>query len=81
MTQKEQAVLKITADLWNAILDLPVLHPSDMRETERDIHNIQNRIMARNVEKYPYEYQKYNRAERLDNLLKPETNENTEEIK
>jgi len=37
----------MTADLWNAIADLGGLHRCDLEETARDIHNIQNRIMAR----------------------------------
>ena len=47
MTEAEKRLLQMTADLWNAFLDLPDRHPSDAEETQRDIHNIQNRIMAR----------------------------------
>ena len=47
ITEDERAILNIVADLWNAILALPVLHSEDEHEHRRDIHNIENRIMAR----------------------------------
>jgi hypothetical protein len=40
-------VLDLTAQLWNAFLDLPDRHPSDAEEMAHDIHNIQHRVMAR----------------------------------
>jgi hypothetical protein len=45
--EQEQKVLDLTARLWNEILKLPVIHPSDRAEYQRDIHDIQNRIAAR----------------------------------
>jgi len=45
--KEEAEILKMTAHLWDAILQLPVIHPSDNDEFMRDIHNIQNRIAAR----------------------------------
>jgi len=47
MTKEERAILELTRDLWNAIVALPWQHPSDLPDTCRDIHNIQNRIMSR----------------------------------
>lgn len=47
MTEAEQKALDMTVELWNQMLELEVLHPSDRSETCRDIHNIQNRIMSR----------------------------------
>lgn len=39
--------LKLSAELWNEFLKLEVIHPDDIPETRRDIHNIQNRLLAR----------------------------------
>lgn len=47
LTVSELHCLKLAAELMNAITLLPVQHPSDLEETVRDIHDIQNRIMAR----------------------------------
>ena len=47
MNEEEENVLVLTARLWNAILELEEIHPADNEEHARDIHNIQNRIMAR----------------------------------
>lgn len=47
LTLQERQVLDLTAELWNAFAALPDKHPSDAAEMQRDIHDIQNRIMAR----------------------------------
>lgn len=47
ITEQEREVIRITAALYNALAALPVQHPADMDESIRDIHNIQNRVMAR----------------------------------
>jgi hypothetical protein len=47
LTAAEVEVLHLSADLFNAIHALGDHHPSDMEELTRDIHNIQNRVMAR----------------------------------
>lgn len=47
LTAPELHCLKLSAELMNAITLLSVQHPSDIEETIRDIHDIQNRIMAR----------------------------------
>jgi hypothetical protein len=43
--------MDLTSALWNALLEIEkehILHPDDIHEHRRDIHNIQNRILARN---------------------------------
>lgn len=67
MTKEEQDILNMTADLWNAILDLPVLHPLDMKETQRDIHNIQHRIMARKAYRVIIKKEKQNETIKKSN--------------
>lgn len=47
LTNDEQRVLQLSGKLADELDALPVLHESDMSENIRDIHNIQNRIMAR----------------------------------
>ncbi|GEM_PF-5709516 len=47
LTTAETDVLDMSSELWNAIVHLSDHHPADLAETARDIHNIQNRVMAR----------------------------------
>lgn len=47
LTEQEEIALALTAELYKALLALPADHPHDMAENVRDIHNIQNRILAR----------------------------------
>lgn len=47
LTEQEKAVLTMTAELWNELVKLPAPHGFDGAEHMRDIHDIQNRIMAR----------------------------------
>lgn len=47
LTAQELAVLQMTAELFNALMALPDKHPSDADDFTRDIHAIQNRLMAR----------------------------------
>ena len=47
LTDAEMAVLLLTAQLWNALCALGDHHPSDMEEHQRDIHDVQSRVMAR----------------------------------
>lgn len=47
MSDNERALLAITARLWNLWCLLDARHPSDDEEMMRDVHSIQNRIMAR----------------------------------
>ena len=51
LNEKEERALEITANLWACLNDLEELHPSDIVEACRDIHNIQNRIMARPIQR------------------------------
>ncbi len=51
LTEKEVKAMDLTSALWNALLEIEkehILHPDDIHEHRRDIHNIQNRILARN---------------------------------
>jgi len=54
MKKKEIIALNKTTELWNALIDLDVLHPDDINEARRDIHNIQNRILARKATREIY---------------------------
>lgn len=47
LTDEEKAVLEKSAELWNAIIALTPMHASDNPEHMRDLHNIQNRLLAR----------------------------------
>ena len=46
-TLKLEKALRLTKELWQLLLDLEVKHEDDIHEHRRDIHNIQNRLMAR----------------------------------
>lgn len=47
LTDAENRVLKLTADVWNAYTRLPVQHPHDADEFMRAIHAAQNIVLAR----------------------------------
>lgn len=47
LNEKEKEAIHKIVDLWDSILQLKVIHPDDINEYRRDIHNIQNRILAR----------------------------------
>lgn len=47
LTEKELQAIELTTKLWNAIVELDVLHPMENQEHCRDIHNIQNRLQSR----------------------------------
>lgn len=47
MTEEEKRILALTAELWNALIALPAPHGFDGQEHMRDIHDIQNRLLAR----------------------------------
>lgn len=49
LTDEEQAAMELTKALARAMRALEVLHDQDWPETVVDIHNIQNRIMARPI--------------------------------
>lgn len=51
LTEKEAKAMNLTSQLWNMLLQIErehSMHPDDIHEHRRDIHNIQNRILARN---------------------------------
>ena len=47
LTEDEWKCLELIGKVADIFARLPVLHPADMPETVRDIHDIQNRILAR----------------------------------
>jgi hypothetical protein len=49
LTVAERAVLSLSGEVFSLFKELGDHHPADVEETARDIHNIQNRIMARVV--------------------------------
>lgn len=49
----EQECLELSGRLMGCFATLPVLHPKDLAEMERDIHDIQNRILARAAYRAP----------------------------
>jgi hypothetical protein len=51
LTATEAKAIEITSALWTVLLEIEsehTLHPDDIHEHRRNIHNIQNRILARN---------------------------------
>jgi hypothetical protein len=52
LDEKEIEVLALTAKLFNLLGELEDVHPDDIHEHRRDIHNIQNRIMARPEQRF-----------------------------
>ncbi len=49
MTDPERLVLDLIANVWNAIIALLITHPDDLLESRREIHSLQNRILARSA--------------------------------
>lgn len=47
LTEAESAVLQQTAELWNAFLALPAVHPAEHMELCSKIHDLQRMILAR----------------------------------
>lgn len=47
LTAAENELLVVLGDAFNRFAKLPVLHAHDMPETVRDIHDLQNRVLAR----------------------------------
>ena len=46
-TQEEEAILRLTAELWNRFLELPINHPMEKDEMAIKIHDIQKMIISR----------------------------------
>lgn len=46
-TQEEEAILRLTEEVWNRSLALPINHPMEMNEMAIKIHDIQRMIISR----------------------------------
>lgn len=46
-TQGEEAILRLTEEIWNRFLELPINHPMEMDEMAIKIHDIQRMIISR----------------------------------
>lgn len=46
-TQEEEAILRLTEEIWNRFLELPINHPMEMYEMAIKIHDIQRMIISR----------------------------------
>ena len=47
LTQEEDEILELTAELWNKFLQLPIYHLMEQSEMQYKIHDIQRMIIAR----------------------------------
>lgn len=47
LTQKEEAILLLTEEIWNRFLELPINHPMEKDEMAIKIHDIQRMIISR----------------------------------
>lgn len=47
LTQEEEAILRLTEEIWNRFLELPINHPMEANEMAMKIHDIQRMIIAR----------------------------------
>lgn len=46
-TQEEEAILRLTEEIWNRFLELPINHPMEMDEMAIKIHDIQRMIISK----------------------------------
>jgi len=46
LTQKEEAILRLTEEIWNRFLALPINHPMEKDEMAIKIHDIQRMIIS-----------------------------------
>lgn len=46
-TQEEEAILRLTEEIWNRFLELPINHPMEANEIAMKIHDIQRMIISR----------------------------------
>lgn len=46
-TQEEEAILRLTEEIWNRFLELPINYPMEMDEMAIKIHDIQRMIISR----------------------------------
>lgn len=47
LTQEEEAILRLTEEVWNRFLELPINHPMEKDEMAIKIHDIQRMIISR----------------------------------
>ena len=47
LTQEEEAILRLTEEIWNRFLELPINHPMEKDEMAMKIHDIQRMIIFR----------------------------------
>ena len=47
LTQEEEEILELTAELWNKFLQLPIYHLMEANEMAIKIHDIQRMIISR----------------------------------
>lgn len=47
LTQEEEAILRLTEEIWNRFLELPINHPMEMDEMAIKIQDIQRMIISR----------------------------------
>lgn len=47
LTQEEEAILRLTEEIWNRFLALPINHPMERDEMAIKIHDIQRMIIFR----------------------------------
>lgn len=47
LTQEEEAILRLTEEVWNRFLKLPINHPMEANEMAIKIQDIQRMIIAR----------------------------------
>lgn len=50
LTQEEEEILELTAELWNKFLQLPIYHLMEQSEMQYKIHDIQRMIFRMNKE-------------------------------
>lgn len=46
-TQEEEAILRLTEEIWNRFLELPINHPMEKDEMAIKIQDIQRMIISR----------------------------------
>lgn len=47
LTKEEEAILRLTEEVWNRFLELPINHPMERDEMAIKIHDIQRMIISR----------------------------------
>ena len=47
LTKEEEAILRLTEEIWNRFLELPINHPMEANEMAIKIHDIQRMIISR----------------------------------